>query len=191
MNEIWKDIPNYEGLYQVSNFGRIKKLNKKMIVKQENRTFIYHSKERMLKPQKEKTGYFNVVLYNATNKKHFKVHRLVAEAFIPNPENKPQVNHIDGNKQNNCVSNLEFCTNGENQIHAWGTGLQKRYIGKENPKSKKVKQFDINNKYIKTWDCIREVERTLKIKNYNITSCCKGKRKTAGGYIWRYANERR
>jgi len=105
--EIWKDIPDYEGLYQASNLGNIKSLKKNIILRQNGDNY----------------GYMQVILYNGETRKTGKVHRLVGKAFIENPENKPQINHKDGNKKNNHVSNLEWLTNRENKKHAIDTGL--------------------------------------------------------------------
>lgn len=99
--EIWKDIAGYEGLYQISNYGNIR-----------------NSKGRLLKYYENHKGYYKVGLNKNGKNSKFRVHRLVAQMFIPNPHEYPQVNHIDGNKQNNNVTNLEWCTNTENQIHA-------------------------------------------------------------------------
>lgn len=173
MKEIYKDIKGYEGLYQVSNLGRIKSLRSKKI----------------LCCGINSGGYCTICFSINSLSKSFRVHRLVAEAFIPNPENKPQINHINGDKTDNRVENLEWVTQSENMQHAFKNGLNKRKIGKENKKSIKVNQYSKKGEYIKTWCCIKDVERTLKIQDYNISSCCKGKRKTAGGFMWRYVNE--
>jgi len=106
MEEIWKDIKDYEGLYQVSNFGRVKSIY---------RIRIQHINE---------FGYYRIVLSKNSKLKTFSTHRLIAEVFLENPNNLPEINHKDGNKQNNCVSNLEWCTSSYNQIHAFKTGLQ-------------------------------------------------------------------
>lgn len=165
--EIWRDITGYEELYQVSNLGRVKSLGN-----DKNR------KEKILKPSKNKCGYLTICLHNDNKIKNFKVHRLVAEAFIPNPENKPEVNHEDGNKENCCVSNLTWATKSENMMHAY----KKNLINTR----KVVLQFDNNNNLVKEWFSIREAERSLKIKHQSICRCCLGKRKTAGGYKWEY-----
>ena len=168
MQEIWKDIKDYEGIYQVSNFGRIK------------------NKTKILSPQISNCGYLRIILKN----KHYSVHRLVAETFIPNFKNKPQVNHIDGNKTNNSVTNLEWVTDSENQIHNYKnlqfkpSMLNKK--GKNHVASKNIYQFDKNNNFIKEWTSIVEASKTLNICACNITQCAKGDRKTAGGFIWKY-----
>ena len=118
-DEVWKDIEGYEGLYQVSTCGNIKSLPKI----RRNGTGTYVQKERLLKPSNTSTGYKKVELCKDGKRKGFKVHRLVAIAFIPNPDNKPEVNHIDGNKINNNIDNLEWVTSSENTIHAYETGL--------------------------------------------------------------------
>lgn len=161
--EIWKDIKDYEGLYQVSNYGRVKSLGGKS----------NHKKSIVLKQNKDKNGYFFVILKHNGTSKYYKVHRLVAEAFIPNPNNKPQVNHLDENKQNNNVYNLEWASCKENIRYS---------------QSKKVNQYSKDGQFIKTWDCITEAAEKLNIQITNITACCRGygKHKTTGGYIWKY-----
>ena len=122
MKEIWKDIKGYEGLYQVSNLGRVKSLERKVL--RSDGTSLAIS-ERILKLGKNARGYLSVQLCANGIVKCFRVYRLVAQAFIPNPDNKPQVNHIDGNKQNNRADNLEWATRSENMQHAYKTGLFK------------------------------------------------------------------
>lgn len=169
--EIWKDIKGYEGLYQISNLGRVKSLPRNGTIKT----------KRIIKYELDKYGYPQVIL---NNKKHkcFRVHRLVAEAFILNPQNKSTVNHIDGNKTNNKVSNLEWNTVKENNDHALKTGLQ-RFTGN------KINQFSLDKKFIKKWNSQREIERNLKINHSNLKLACIGKYKQCNGFIWRYAND--
>lgn len=178
--EIWKDIEDYEGIYQISNLGRVKSLEKTMWNNHQN----IKKEEMILKPNKDGKGYFCVKLYKNKKCKMKKVHRLVAQAFIDNPNNKKQVNHIDGNKENNCVNNLEWCTCQENIKHSWKNHLHKPLKGKDNKLSKEVLQYDLQGNFIKVWDCVEEARKTLHISN--ISSVCNGKRKKAGGYIWKY-----
>lgn len=121
--EIWKDIKDFEGIYQISNLGRIKRLAKRIYNEGLIGKKYFDSKERILKPSTISKGYKGITLTKDKKRYSKKVHRLVAETFIPNPENKPQVNHIDCNKENNRIDNLEWCTNSENQIHAFKNGL--------------------------------------------------------------------
>lgn len=133
--EIWKDVAGYEGLYKVSSQGRVKSLLRTNIGSDgRNRTF----KEKILKPVHDGKGYFQVSLCKNGKAKMFLIHRLVSLAFIPNPYNKPEVNHKDGDKARNDVSNLEWNTGSENIKHAFDTGLMKPtiLIGEENPSSK-------------------------------------------------------
>lgn len=118
-----------------------------------------------------------------------RVHRLVAEAFIPNPNNYPQVNHIDGNKLNNKVENLEWCTNEYNMKEACRLGLRDHIYkkGKEHCRSVKVNQYDLQGNFIKTWYCVKDIERELGFDNRNICACCRGKKPTAYKYKWKYA----
>ena len=174
MEEIWKDIPNYNG-YQVSNLGRVKALKTNKILKL-NRT---------------RTGYFLIRLYKNKKQKAFLIHRIVAQAFIPNPANKSQVNHKDGNKANNCINNLEWCTISENQKHKIHSSFVKTPIigkfGKDNPLSKKIIQINKNNfKKIKIFNGLKEAQRLTGIFEASISRVCNGKQKTAGGYIWRF-----
>ena len=166
MEEIWKDIEGYEGLYQISNKGRVKSLK--------------WGKERILKPGITSSGYLKVLLCKNGMIKHIKIHRLVANAFITNPENKPQVNHKDENKFNNSVNNLEWSTAKENN----NFGTRNERAG--NSLSIPILQYSKSGDFIREWLGAREVERVLGINNSNITKCCKGKRKYAGSFIWRY-----
>lgn len=180
--EIWKDILNYEGLYQVSNLGRVKSLKKLSW-----NGYSYITKpERILKLSNSK-GYKFVRLYKDKVAKNYTIHRLVAIAFIENKNNYKEVNHIDGNKLNNNATNLEWCTKSHNIKHAYRTGLNKARIGKNNEQSKKVIQYDKNMNKIKIWECISDIERKLKIDHSTVIRCAKHKQKTAGGYKWEYS----
>lgn len=178
MEEIWKDIDGYIGKYQVSNLGKVRSLPR-------NGTVRY---KRILKIQTDRKGYN----YVSFHKKKFKVHRLVAEAFIPNPENKPQVNHIDGNKINNCVNNLEWATAQENIQHSLKTGLRDyRKIKKalQYARLKNIKpiiQYDLLGNFIKRWESATEIQKCLGYKAQNIGACCLGKYKKSNGFIWRF-----
>ena len=177
MNEIWKDIVGYEGLYQISNLGRVKSLN-----------YSRTGKENILSPGLNSGGYYTVSLFKNGEIKKFRVHRLVALAFIPNPENKPCVDHINGVRTDNCVKNLRWCTQKENSNFPLARKNISESLTNHPNKSKAILQVskDIGD-IIKEYPSIKEVERQLGIASTNISQCCNGKRNTAGGYIWRYA----
>lgn len=176
MEEIWKEIKEYGGKYKVSNNGRIKNMMTNNLVPQNI----------------SNSGYYRVGLYLNNKSKNKEVHRIVAETFIDNPENKIEVNHIDGNKLNNNVDNLEWVTHKENINHAWKNNLfepvreaSKRY-GKNNPSAKGVIQYDINENKIEEYECIEDAAIKTNVNKTNIGKCCNGRRKTAGGYIWKF-----
>ena len=124
--ETWKEIIGY-CRYQISNSGRVKSIERKVRYKNNRHEGFRIIKEKILKIRKNKYGYSSIRLYNENSKqKDFTIHRLVAQAFIPNPENKPCVNHIDGNKMNNHIDNLEWCTHTENSKHSYDKGLQSK-----------------------------------------------------------------
>jgi hypothetical protein len=156
-----------------------------------NKGEIYSTKyKRIIKNSLLSIGYYMARL----NKQAFYIHRLLAETFIPNPENKPQVNHINGIKTDNRLENLEWCTDKENKIHAVNIGLIKSgkqhlnygRTGKLHPQSKPVKQLDLNGNLIEVWDSMADVTRELGIRVGEISNVCQGKRKTTGGFRWEY-----
>lgn len=169
--EIWRDIEGYEGLYQVSDKGRVRSLK--------------YGKEHILKPERTHNGYLRVNLCKNEKQKHFLVHRLVALTFITNPNNLPDVNHKDENKENNRVENLEWCDCKYNINY--GTRTQRIAEKNTNGKlSKPVLQYTLDGKFVKKWKSVIDVQRNLGYSCGNISSCCLGKRKSANGFIWKY-----
>lgn len=164
--EIWKDIEGYEGLYQVSSEGRVKSLK--------------FGKEKILKNIKDSKGYLKVQLHKE-GRKTFKVHRLVATAFIPNSNNLPEVNHKNENPTDNRVDNLEWCNRTYNINY--GTRNNKTSKALSIP----ILQFTKNGKFIRKWDSMIEVEKDLGFYHGHISKCCKCKYKTAYGFAWMYA----
>lgn len=164
--EIWKDIPNYEGLYQASNLGRIKSI------------FRY---KKMLKFYTDKDGYLRVRLYKNGKSVYKGVHKWIAETFISNPNNYVEVNHKNEIKTDNNVENLQWCNNLYNINY--GTGKERSAL----KRSKKVLQYDLEGNFIKEYISLSEASRQNNINVSNICNVCNGKRKQANGYIWKYA----
>lgn len=186
-NEIWKTIKGYETNYEISNLGRVRSIDR--IYK---RTFNTTRKltGKILKPFLVNGNYLCVYLCNDAGKKSHKVHRLVATHFIPNEENKREVNHIDGNRQNNQLNNLEWNTRAENNLHSYlHLGKKPPMKGKTGSKcknSKQVVQLTKQGETIKVWNSITEAQNKLGIAGTNISKCCRGYFETMGGYKWKY-----
>ncbi len=167
MEEIWKDIIGYEDLYKISNKGRV----------------LSNYKKRILNNSLNNTNYIQTVLYKEGKCKNYLVHRLVGEHFISNIDNKPYINHIDGNKINNIVSNLEWCTPKENVDHA----ILNKLVDNTNNKNvrRKVNCYK-DSILIKTFESLTEAANELKVPQCNISLVCRGKYKTTGGYTFIY-----
>ena len=155
-----KDIQNYEGLYAVTSCGKV----------------YSYKRKKFLKPFKRKGGYLAVGLYKNGKTNYYLVHRLVAMAYIPNPDNLPQINHKDENKENNALQNLEWC----DQSYNINYGNRNKRIAKS--LGKPVFCEELN----RTFDGVRAAARELGLDYSNISRCCTGERKTCGGYHWRY-----
>jgi hypothetical protein len=190
MNEIFKPIKGYEGLYEVSNLGNVKSLER--YVNNKHNTLSFH-KELILKNVKDNNGYYIVGLHKNGMIKNG-IHRLVAESFIPNPGNKKTVNHKNGIKTDNRVENLEWATYSENTIHSYKNLLQLPNksalgkFGKYHNRSKSVLQCSKDGLFIKEYGSQLEAERNTNIDGRYISLVCNNKRgrKTAGGYIWKF-----
>ena len=186
--ENWKDIKGYEGFYQISDYGNVRSLERDVYC--QDGTFHHHVEEKILVSCVNGRGYANVNLYKNGKRKNILIHRLVALAFIPNPENKPMINHKDENPLNNCVDNLEWCTASYNNIY--GTRIERqRQTLKDSCKSGKIKQVKkvFCEELNKTFVHAKSAQEELGINGNSIRQVCRGKRKTAGGFHWRYANE--
>lgn len=187
MIEIFKPKKDYEGLYEVSNLGRVKSLGNGNS---------NNSKPKLLKLNKTKKGYLRVQLCKDGKGKKFLVHRLVAETFLPNPNNLPQVNHIDENKENNFAGtpendykdgNLEWCSNEYN--HNYGKRNENAANANTNGKcSKKVLQFTLDGIFIREWPSTQECGRNG-FNQGHVWACCNGERKSHKGFKWMYADD--
>lgn len=176
MKEEWRDIKDYEGLYQISNFGNVKSLNYK-----------HSQKERILRNNPSSNGYINVRLFKDGEFKRFWVHRLVALAFLSNPNNYPCINHIDSNKQNNNVNNLEWCSYSYNIKYGYDNGYHKPIT--KTSQSRVIKQYDLQGNLINIYETYKGMCRQLFGKQKTgILKCCANDlfKYTAYGYRWQY-----
>lgn len=178
--EVWKDIEGYEGLYQVSNTGKVRSLR-------------YRNQDKMnelfLKPHNQ--GYLQVELHKNGKRKMFTVHRLVAMAFVDGYAIGKEVNHIDENKQNNISTNLEWVSTSQNVLHS--ISHRKSVMTRKYPKfharkdKQTVLQMSLNGEVIKRWESTIEVKEKLGYSDWSIKQCCRNNRETAYGYKWQYA----
>lgn len=178
MQEIWLPIKGYEN-YHISNIGRVKSLERTDSYTLNGKTIYRHKKEIILKQCYDGNGYLMVRLFNTVSPKGrlFKVHRLVGEVFIPNPNNLPCINHIDEDKTNNVVENLEWCDVSYN--NKYGTRLTRAIEKEKIP----IEAFDTYGNIILQFESVNEAKRNGFL---NAGECCRGKYKTCGGYKWRY-----
>ena len=179
--EKWKRVWGYAN-YEVSTLGKVRKNGKEV------------------KQCKHNKGYYTVDLYKDGERKRFFVHRLVAETFLPNPDNKPQVNHLNRNREDNRVENLEWVTPTENMnspltrkhckevMKGENTSMYGKF-GKEHHLSKTVIQFDLDGNMLNVWNALMDAEREVGARNGHISNCCRGKQQTSGGYKWQYQDE--
>lgn len=160
--EIWKDIKGYEGLYQVSNYGKIKSLR--------------FDKEMIMTNRINSNGYVDIIFTKDGEGKSIRVHRIVGEHFLDNSQGYPVINHIDGDKQNNHVDNLEWCTYSHNNKQAYQQGLNK---------TKPVIQLNLDGTIVREWHSMKEASKAVHTHSSNIRKCIQGKLKIAGGYLWK------
>lgn len=171
-NEEWRDVVGYEGLYQVSNLGRVKSL------RAHNKWGI--ERESILIPAVEKKGYKRFCLNKNGKGKTVKLHRIIAQAFIPNPDNKPCVDHIDGNPSNNNVSNLRWVTYWKNKHNP---ATRRRVV-------KAVAQYTIKGEHVRDWFSAYDAATSTGVKMGSIRACCRGEIYSTAGYKWKYTNHK-
>lgn len=176
-SNVMKDIKGYEGIYAVTNEGKVWSYNKKIF----------------LKPREHTKGYMRVMLFNNGNRKDYYIHRLVAEAFLPNPNNNPEIDHINSNRADNRLCNLRWVTKKENRntehhIKALSKSLKegKTQPGANNGKAIAIIQCDENGNFIRKWDYIRQAAKELNLNSKYISLCCKRKIKQTKGHYFRY-----
>lgn len=167
--ELWKDIDGYEGKYEISNFGRVRSVN-----------FGNSGMSKIMKPEVTPKGYLTIGLSKNGKKRGYRISRLVATAFVPNPNAFSEVNHKDENKTNNYADNLEWCDRAYN--NNYGTRTSRAAKSHMKP----VLQYSKEGKLLARWEGAKEAENVLGISDGHIWLCCNRKRNTAGGYVWRY-----
>ena len=176
--EIWKDITGFNGYYSISNYGNVKR-NFRITERSDKRRI--KLKEKMLRSAYNERGYLHIRLIKDNERKTYRINRLVAMEFVPNPNNYKEVNHIDGVKDNNYYKNLEWCTRSQNIQHAFKNGLLRT--------NKKVVQLDLEGNVIKFWDSMGQACKELGAKRPNITKCCKNRNRKTKGYKWMFKED--
>lgn len=181
--EIWKDVAGYEGLYKVSNQGRVSTLGRSIIQTRGNALKSYPAK--IMKATIEPSGYYAITLYRQGAHKRVKVHTLVGKSFIDNHDSLPVINHINGVKTDNRAENLEWCTIAHNNRHSIKMGLTKPHDFKPRP----VMQFSKSGEFIRRWDSVTAAARGVNSSIGNMSTVCRvgSGRKTLKGYRWEYA----
>lgn len=180
MSEVFIAIKGYEGLYEISNKGNIKSLQK-----YRGTGYSCFIPERLMQPKSNGLGYLRIFLSKNSIKEPFYIHRLVAQHFVENSDGLPEVNHENGDKNCNEYWNLKWCTRKENEEHAWNTGL-KTMIGSNHFRSIGIAQLDLKGNVIKEWVNGSEVQRVLGYSTSHISKCCRNSSKTAYGFKWAY-----
>lgn len=168
----WKPVVGYENKYMVSDRGDIFSIGRKKI----------------LNPKVNWDNYLRIQLWRKNKNKYVSIHRIVCESFLGVMDENMVVNHKNGIKNDNRLDNLEWVTQKENIIHSWNNGLSKHKLNNINPKS--VKQYTLDGEYIATFASQKQVERDLGISHVSISSACRGKTKTAGGYVWKFNSQK-
>lgn len=206
--EVWRPVVGFEGYYAVSNYGRIKSLKREI---QSGRKYALKTFPEKIMRANINRRYCNYDLCKNGEIKRIGAHRMVAKAFIPNVENKPQVDHIDTNPTNNCLYNLRWCTASENNLNEitrkrqsdrfkgrslplstrekLSNSLKNKYVSEKNWNSKKVAQFNRKGELIKIWPAANEAARVLGFCQGHISSCCRGERPYHHGFIWKYVDD--
>lgn len=183
MQEIWKDIPNYDGLYQVSNLGNVRSMDRKVHRNDKYSGCLHTVNGKILKPMEGGHGYLYVNLYKNGKRKLTPIHRIVSIVFIKNEHGYKQVNHIDENKRNNCVCNLEWCDCKYN--NNYGTHKEKA----SNTRSVAVYQYTLSGEFVSKYKNAKEAARSNNIHFSGIYCCCERKIKFSHGFIWRYEGD--
>jgi hypothetical protein len=176
-DEEWRDIEGFEGVYQISSFGRVKSLSRK-------NSYGRKIGEKTIKSHEMRGGYLRIVLHKDGSRKSCLIHRLVAKTFVPNPHNLPIINHKDENTNNNMPSNLEWCSNKYNINY----GTRNKRLSQS--LKKKIGQYSKNNKLIKMWESATDVKNELGYDDSSIRKCCNNRKNynSAHGFKWVYAN---